>query len=150
MGLLSFLFRAIRGGGREAPAPASASPATTTPRLLTPNERQALLSNANPEEMKYRDWQSGSSSWIAALRFNPVAGYAQMRVRRGGKIYTFGGMGFTTFRAWITAGSWGRFFNSYLKGRYTQWGGFMSVGAGILATAERARGNSVMRELKIH
>jgi hypothetical protein len=119
-----------------------------TPQLMTPEQRQAALDAITvPEAMRYNDWQTGSSSWITALRYNPIANYAQMRTKSKGKVYTFGGMTFVTFLTWFKSGSWGKFFNNYLKGKYTQWSSFQSVGEGIAANRARAAGISVLSEL---
>jgi hypothetical protein len=117
MGLLSFLFDALRRG-QSAAKPVSVP---QSPRLMTPEERRQALERVIPESLKYGEWQSGSSSWIAALRYNPIADYAQMKVHRGGKVYTFARMSFEIFKAWFEAGSWGGFFNAALKGRYSRF-----------------------------
>ncbi len=43
-----------------------------------------------------------------------------MMVRKGSKIYTFGGMAFATFYSWFNAPSKGKYFNKRLKGNYRQ------------------------------
>lgn len=117
MGLLSFLFDALkRGGGATKPIAVPQSP-----RLMTPSERKDWLARSKPEELRYGDWQSGSSSWISALRYNPIADFAQMRVKKGGKIYTFARMTFATFKQWFNDSSWGGYFNRNLKGRYSRY-----------------------------
>src|SRR5690349_14511811 len=110
MGLLSFLFRAVRGQ-RGTAAPAQVPQATPTMRLMSPAQRQQALERITPEELKYGEWRGGHSSWIAALRYNPIAVYGQMRVKKGGKVYTFARMTFAEFKAWIDASSWGKHFN---------------------------------------
>lgn len=145
MGLLSRIARIAQrfGVGRgSAVVTQEASLAGTvagmpTPKLMTAEERRQVLDQATPEQMRYTEWQTGRSSWIAALRFNPVAQFAQMKVKRYGKVYTFGGMSFDIFLGWLRSGSWGKYFNTWLKGRYTQWAGFSTTGRGIRATRER-------------
>lgn len=139
MGVLSWLFSSTPKAGPQALQPDPV-------RLMTPDERQTLLGQRDPAEMRYNDWQSGKSSWISALRYNPIAGYAQMRVKKG-KIYTFGGMTFGMFVTWFSDSSWGGFFNRYLKGKYTQWAGFQTLGMGIRAESNRASGMTILGEL---
>lgn len=88
---------------------------------MSPAERSAVLAQLKPEELRYGGWQGGHSSWIAGLRYNPVAGFGQMRVIKGGKVYTFARMAFATFKEWLTAPSWGVYFNRNLKGRYSRY-----------------------------
>lgn len=158
MGLFRNLFRWFR----DKPSPAQVvqrrigEEKKKPPALLTPEEREALLAGATPEEMRYFDFQSVSSSWIDALRFNPLIPNAQMRLKHGSRslanpsgVYTFGGMTFDTFIVWYQAGSKGKFFNANLLGRYTEWAGFPSVGRGGRAERERAGGRSVWDELGI-
>lgn len=71
-----------------------------------------------PDAQAYGNWQTVNSSWIASLRYNRTGEFAQMMVRKRGRIYTFGGMLFATFYSWFNAPSKGRYFNKRLKGRY--------------------------------
>ena len=87
---------------------------------------------------EFMEWQYGSSSWIAALRYNPTIPMAQMKVKKPSQwnpsgVYTFGGMMEQEFRAWIGAGSWGKYFNAFLLGKFTQFAGSPHVGDGILS-----------------
>lgn len=100
------------GGSKPASQPIPAA------RLRGPEERQAEAKAADERTQKYRWWMSGRSSWIDALRFNPTSDFAQMRVKKGAKIYTFARMTLVVFEAWYKAGSWGSYFNRFLKGRY--------------------------------
>lgn len=118
MGFFSRLFRALRGGGGAVRANV---PQTISPRLMTPAERQQVLAAIGPKESEYSRWQAAHSSWIANLRYNPVGVYGQMMVKRGNKVYTFAHMSFSTFKAWIESASKGKFFNQFLKGRYSRY-----------------------------
>lgn len=150
MGLFSSILARI-GGGQSAPARTPGL--TINPAApMSSEDRKKLMDSLSvkgqSEEWRYSDWQKVSSSWIDALRFNPLIPLAQMRVK-GGKVYSFGGMKFDVFKAWLLSGSKGAYFNAHLIGRYTQWEEFESVGKGIKATEQRLLGNSVLKELGI-
>jgi len=145
MGLFGSL-KAMIGGGAKAPSVSfSAGPAAVA------QERQkkldALSPGAQDESWAYREWQPVASSWIAALKYNPLGPTAYMRVKSG-KEYTFGEMDFATFKAWLLAPSKGKYFDKNLKGRYTI-SRFVSVGPGIKAETSRAFGTNVLKELGI-
>lgn len=97
-------------------------------RLMTPQERQQVLNNIRPDELRYAGWRDANSSWIEKQNYNPIVPFGQMLVRRTKKIYTFGQMTLETYKAWVNSGSRGMFFNRYLRGRYSRWSG---AGAGM-------------------
>lgn len=150
MGLFGSLLARVTGRGGTPAGPGPLMSAAGQPRPLSTDERKAILDGLSPggEESKYMDWQHGSSSWITALRFNPLIPRAQMQTKSG-KVYSFGGMTFTVFKAWLASSSWGEYFNRHLKGKYTQWEEFVSVGKGIKAEQSRSFGTTVLKELGI-
>lgn len=142
---MSFVSRLIGRffGRRKAaslPAGAKVAPMTQAQRS------QKLDSPALPEESRFLDWQPVTSSFIVAIRFNPIMPAAQMKIR--GRVYTFGGMTFKMFKAWLLSPSKGVYFNKYLKGNYTEWKGYDSLGRGIKAELSRKKGMTPIDELR--
>lgn len=119
MNPLGWLFRAVsRAFGRPGVQQGTQIAQT---RITNQQERQQQIANIPQGVLAYAGWRNANSSWILDINYNPLVPFAQMRVKRTMKVYTFGGMTFTTYAAWVQADSKGSFFNRYLKGRYTRW-----------------------------